>query len=62
VEGIDMNPYYLVSLCVMVTAGIGLIVFEVLLLLDNKKFWDSIDKQRYGCYNKEEKARREKQC
>lgn len=46
-----MNPYYLVSLCVMVTAGIGLIIFEVLLLLDNKKFWDSIDKQRYGCYN-----------
>lgn len=58
-----MNPYYFISLCVMVTAGIGLIIFEIWLLFDNKKFWESIDKQRYGCYNKEEeKLRRGKQC
>lgn len=56
-----MNPYYFVSLCVMVTAGIGLIIFEIWLLFDNKKFWESIDKQRYGCYNKEETLGRKKQ-
>lgn len=56
-----MNPYYFVSLCVMVAGGISLIISGIWFLLDNKKFWESIDKQRYKCYNKEEeKSRRVK--
>ena len=32
-------------------------------VLDNKKFYEGLDKQRYGCYNKEEeKPRRSPQC
>lgn len=53
-EGINMNPHYFVSLCVMVAAGISLIIFGIWFLFDNKKFWESIDKQRYGHCNKEE--------
>lgn len=53
-----MNPYYFVSLCVMVAAGISLVIFGIWFLLDNKKFWESIDRQRYKCYNKEEEKPR----
>lgn len=28
----------------------------VWMVLDNKKFYEELDKQRYGCYNKEEKS------
>lgn len=49
-----MSPYEFVSLCVMITAGIGLVICQVWLLFDNKKFYEELDKQRYGWYNNNE--------
>lgn len=46
-----MSPYEFVSLCIMIAAGIGFIICQVWLLFDNKKFYEELDKQRYGCYN-----------
>lgn len=40
---------------------VGFLVSLVWIVLDNKKFYEELDKQRYGCYNKEEeKPRRAK--
>lgn len=55
-----MTPYQFVSLVVCIVAFVGLIVFEIFLLIDNKKFYEALDKQRYGCYNKDVKRTKER--
>lgn len=55
-----MTPYQLFSLAVCAVAFVGLIVFEIFLLIDNKKFYETLDKQRYGCYNKSVKRTKER--
>ena len=56
-----MNPYHIVSLAVSITALVSFLGCWVWIVLDNKKFYEELDKQRYGWYNKEEeKPRRAK--
>lgn len=55
-----MSPYHIVSLAVCVAAFIGLIVCWVWLLIDNKKFYEELDKQRYGWYNNNDNKQRRK--
>ena len=38
----------------IIAALIGFLISLVWIVLDNKKFYEELDKQRYGCYNKEE--------
>lgn len=49
-----MSPYHIVSLAVSITAFIGIFGGFIWIVLDNKKFYEGLDKQRYGWYNKEE--------
>ena len=45
----------------VIAALVGFLISLVWIVLDNKKFYEELDKQRYGCYNKEEeKPRRAK--
>lgn len=45
----------------IIIALIGFLGCLVWIMLDNKKFYEELDKQRYGWYNKEEeKPRRTK--
>lgn len=49
-----MSPYHIVSLAVSITAFVGFLGCVIWTLWDNKKFYEELDKQRYGWYNKEE--------
>ena len=49
-----MSPYHIVSLAVSITAFVGILGGFIWSLWDNKKFYEELDKQRYGWYNKEE--------
>lgn len=49
-----MSPYHIVSLAVSITAFVGILGGFIWIVLDNKKFYEELDKQRYGWYNKEE--------
>lgn len=42
----------------IIAALIGFLISLVWIVLDNKKFYEELDKQRYGCYNKEEEKPR----
>ena len=45
----------------VIAALVGFLCCLVWIVLDNKKFYEELDKQRYGWYNKEEeKPRRAK--
>lgn len=56
-----MSPYHIVSLAVSITAFVGILGGFIWSLWDNKKFYEGLDKQRYGWYNEEEeKPRRTK--
>lgn len=47
----------------IIIALIGFLISLIWIVLDNKKFYEGLDKQRYGWYNKEEeKPRRLPQC
>ena len=49
-----MNPYHIISLAVSITALVGFLGCWIWIMLDNKKFYEELDKQRYKWYNKEE--------
>ncbi|MBR2862965.1 MAG: hypothetical protein IKB97_05350 [Bacteroidaceae bacterium] len=52
----DLHHYGIIFILV------GFLISLVWIVLDNKKFYEELDKQRYGWYNKEEeKPRRTKQ-
>ena len=56
-----MDLYYFIILAGIILAVVGFLGCLVWGVLDNKKFYEELDKQRYGCYNKEEeKPRRAK--
>ena len=38
----------------IIIALVGFLISLVWIVLDNKKFYEELDKQRYGWYNKEE--------
>ena len=38
----------------VIAALVGFLISLVWIVLDNKKFYEELDKQRYGWYNKEE--------
>lgn len=42
----------------VIAALVGFLISLVWIVLDNKKFYEALDKQRYGCYNKEEEKPR----
>lgn len=57
-----MNPYHIVALAVSLAGFVGFFGCLIWIVFDNKKFYEELDKQRYGWYNKEEeKPRRKKQ-
>lgn len=49
-----MNSYQIVILAVGALAIIGFFGCLAWVVLDNKKFYEELDKQRYGCYNNNE--------
>lgn len=49
-----MFPYQDLVLMIGILAVIGYFGFLTWVVLDNKKFYEELDKQRYGWYNKEE--------
>lgn len=42
----------------VIAALVGFLISLVWIVLDNKKFYEELDKQRYGRYNKEEEKPR----
>lgn len=50
----SMSPYHIISLVVSFAAFVGFLGCWIWIVLDNKKFYEELDKQRYGWYNKEE--------
>ena len=56
-----MFSYQDLVLMIGILAVVGYFVCLAWIVLDNKKFYEELDKQRYGWYNKEEeKPRRAK--
>jgi hypothetical protein len=56
-----MDLYYSIVLVGIILVAVGFLGCLVWIVLDNKKFYEGLDKQRYGWYNKEEeKPRRTK--
>jgi hypothetical protein len=58
-----MDLYYSIVLAGIIFVTVGFLGCLVWVVLDNKNFYEGLDKQRYEWYNKEEeKPRRAKQC
>ena len=55
-----MDLYYLIIFVGIIFVAVGFLGCLVWVVLDNKKFYEGLDKQRYGWYNEEEKPRRAK--
>lgn len=49
-----MDLYYFIILVGIIVVAVGFLGCLVWMVLDNKKFYERLDKQRYGWYNKEE--------
>lgn len=49
-----MDLYYSIILAGIIVVSVGFLGCLVWVVLDNKKFYEELDKQRYGWYNKEE--------